>query len=198
MPIKSLTLIAFAAFLSLSMSACDQLSSSPDTLVLDLDAIASATGKAEVIKQQIEQANLELNTQLNSISQQLSEQLEAEKKRIGKKPTKQDEEKLQLMTAQANQKMQQARNIASQKSQQYRASLIQQLRQQVAPIAEEIARNKQANIVMITNNATLWYNPDADITADVIAELRARPAVTENTAEGKTEAPADTESTEAK
>ncbi len=196
MPIKSFSHIAAAALFSLSLTACDQFSSSPDTLVLDLDAIANATGKADIIKQQIDQANLELNTQLNTISQKLTEQLQAEKTKMGKKPAKQDEEKLQQMTLQANQKMQQARNIATQKAQQYRSSLIQQLRQQVSPIAESIARKKGANVVMITNNATLWYNPDADITGEVIAELRAIPAATENTTTKKTETPADSESTE--
>ena len=169
--------ILFIAITAL-LSGCDNFQSSADTVILDLDAIANATGQAAVIKQQIEQANNELNSQLNVISKNLNDQLEDEKKKMGKKPTADDQQKLQQLTILANQKMQQSKQLASQKSQQYQATLIQKLRQEVSPIAEEIARERGASVVLTANNAMLWFNPEVDITDEVIAQIRSQPAET--------------------
>lgn len=177
---KIFTSIIFALSL-IALSGCDKFQSSPNTVVLDLDAIASATGQAATIKQQIEQANQDLNSQLSTISTKLNEQLAAEKKKMGKKPSKSEKENLQKLTLQANQKMQQAKTIASQKAQQYRTALILQLRQYVQPIAEEIASKRGADIVLTSNNAMIWFNPDIDITDEIIAEIRAMPATKADT-----------------
>jgi Skp family chaperone for outer membrane proteins len=168
--------LAILLFIFIALTGCDQLSSSSKSLVLDLDAIANATGQANIIKQQIEKANNELNSQLSSISNQLNEQLASEKKKLGKKPSKKDQQKLQQLTLQANQKMQQAKMLASQKSQQYKAALVQQLLKNVKPIAENIARQRNANLVSLSNNATIWFNPEIDITDEIIAQMRAQPA----------------------
>lgn len=170
---KTLTSIIFAATL-ITLSGCDKFQSS-NTVVLDLDAIANATGQAETIKQQLEQANQELNSQLSTISGKLNEQLVEEKKKMGKKPSKADKQNLQKLTLQANQKMQQAKTIATQKAQQYRSALILQLRKNVQPIAEKIASNRGADIVLSSNNSMIWFNPSVDITDEVIAEIRATP-----------------------
>jgi len=167
-------------FLLFSLAGCDNFQSASNTVILDLDAIAKATGQADIITQQIEQANNELNSQLSNISNQLNEQLASEQKKLGKKPSKEDKLKLQQLSVQANQKMQQAKNIAAQKSQQYKVALVQQLRKKIQPIAESIAREKGASIVSAVNNSTIWFNPKVDITDEIIAEMRAQPA-TENT-----------------
>ena len=173
--------IAAITLMLISLSACDQLQSTSNTAILDLDVIAKATGQADVIKQQIEQANAELNAQLTTISSQLNEQLADEKKKMGKKLSKDEQQKLQQLTVLANQKMQQARQIASQKSQQYRAALIQQLRLNIKPIAEKIALARGADIVVTTNNTTIWFNPKIDITDEVIAAVRAQGSSTVTT-----------------
>lgn len=169
---KFLTSLFFTASL-IGLSGCDNFQSSPDSVILDLDAIAKATGQAETIKQQIEIANKELNTQLTTISNQLNEQLLEEKNKMGKKPSKTDKQNLEKLTIQANQKMQQAKAIATQKSQQYRAALILQLRDNVKPIAEKIASKRGAKIVLTSNNTMVWFDPEIDITDEVIAEIRA-------------------------
>ena len=173
MPKQLITIIFI--FISIALAGCENFQSSPNTVILDLDAIANATGQAATIKQQIELANKELNSQLGTISGKLNEQLVDENKKMGKKPTLDDKKKMEQLTLQANQKMQQAKMLASQKSQQYQAALIQQLRQTVQPIAENIARKRGADIVVTSNNSILWFNPVIDITDEIIAEMRAQP-----------------------
>ena len=166
--ISSLVLLLF-------LSGCEQFQAASNTVVLDLDVIAKATGQAATIKQQVEKANNELTTQLQNISTQLNDQLAEEKKKLGKKPSAEHKKNMQQLTIQANQKMQQAKTLASQKSQQYRAALIQQLRKNIQPIAEKIARERGADIVSMSNNAMIWFNPEIDITDEVIAVVRAQP-----------------------
>ncbi len=168
-------------FFLLMLTGCDKFQSA-NTVILDLDVIANATGQAGIIKQQIEQANKELNSQLNTISNKLNEQLANEKEKMGKKLSKDEKQKLQQLTLQANQKMQQAKALASQKSQQYQAALIQQLRLNIKPIAEKIALSRGANIVSTANNTTIWFNPEIDITDEVIAAVRAQKPATTNKA----------------
>ncbi|VAW62310.1 hypothetical protein MNBD_GAMMA08-1944 [hydrothermal vent metagenome] len=191
-PISLVYVFLFFSLAGLSLTGCDNFQSTSNTVILDLDAIAKATGQADIITQQIEQANNELNSQLTNISNQLNEQLADEKKKIGKKPSKKDQQELQQLSIQANQKMQQAKNIAAQKSQQYKVALVQQLRKKIQPIAESIAREKGADIVTAVNNSTIWFNPEVDITDEIIAEMRAQP-VTTNTQKGSVE---NTESAE--
>jgi len=159
--------------LLLSLTGCDKFQPS-NTVILDLDAIAKATGQADIIKQQIEQANKELNSQLSIISNKLNDQLSTEKRKMGKKPSKDELRQQEQLTLQANQKMQQAKMLASQKSQQYRAALIQKLRLTIKPIAEKIASNRGADIVVTASNSTIWFNAKIDITDEVIAEMRAQ------------------------
>ncbi|RDH84564.1 MAG: hypothetical protein DIZ80_03595 [endosymbiont of Galathealinum brachiosum] len=161
--------------LLLFLTGCEQFQAASNTVVLDLDVIAKATGQAETIKQQVEKANSELTAQLQNISTQLNEQLAEEKKKLGKKPTAEDNRNIQQLTIQANQKMQQAKTLASQKSQQYRAALILQLRKNIQPVAEKIARERGADIVSISSNSMIWFNPEIDITDEVIAAVRAQP-----------------------
>jgi len=176
--LNRLTSILFFCLL-LTLTGCDKFQSS-STVILDLDAIAKATGQADVIKQQIEQADKELNSQLSVISSKLSEQLSAEKKKMGKKPSKDEMHQLEQLTLQANQKMQQAKMLASQKSQQYRSALIQKLRLTIKPIAEKIASKRGADIVLTASNSTIWFNAEIDITGEVIAEMRAQTATPES------------------
>ena len=190
---KILTSLVLTASL-IGLSGCDNFQTTPDSVVLDLDAIANATGQAETIKQQIENANQELNTQLATISTKLNDQLLVEKDKMGKKPSKTDKQNLEKLTIQANQKMQQAKAIASQKSQQYRAALILQLRDNVKPIAERIASNRGAKIVLTSNNSMIWFDPEIDITDEVIAEIRAKAST--NNAE-KPDTTTQTETSEA-
>ena len=171
---NKLTSIIFV-LISITLTGCENFQSSSNTAVLDLDAIANATGQAAIIKQQIEKANKDLNSQLTTISSKLNEQLASENKKMGKKPTITDKRNMEQLTLQANQRMQQAKALASQKSQQYQAALIQQLRQHVQPIAEKIARTRGVDIVLTSNNSMIWFNPVIDITDEIIAAMRAQP-----------------------
>ncbi len=169
---------------SLLASGCN-LDQSTDIAIIDLDAIAKATGQDVAISQQINTANQKLNAELDMISQKLNEQLAEKRKEIGETPSQKQAQELKQITLIANQRMQQAKNIALQKSQQIRAALILQLRKQIQPIAEEVGQRIGARAIFITDSSMLWYDPAADITGDVITEVRAL-SMTSNKAASET------------
>ena len=78
--------------------------------------------------------------------------------------------------------------MAIQKSTKYRTDLIQHFRNEVGAIAQDVARRSGSKLVLVSNYETIWFDPSADITDEVIAIMRARNnTVTskESTAENK-------------
>jgi|GEM_PF-2474408 len=169
-------LIRIALMLSLLILAgCN---AGPDnshaTLYVDQLAVAKALGRDEVMKQLLGSAVDKLNAQLTDITQQLAGRLQAEKDKLGDKPSQQALEDYRKLSTKANQELQQTRLLARQKAQVYQQRLLLSFRQELKQAAENIARDKQADAVELIGNQTLWFTPEADITDEVIAALRAK------------------------
>lgn len=147
----------------------------PDTLVVDFAAVAKALGRDASIQQKLEQAATQLNTQLLQITTELTEQYEAEKARRGEAETLSEEDSVFLtnLAGEVEQRIQGSQQEARQKAAAYRASLIAQLREEVQREAARIARERDASSVMLSAPDLLWFDPEADITDEVIAQLRA-------------------------
>ena len=164
--------ISLPVILITMLFACDQSILNPDAVVIDLNAVLNATGHAEEIKQQIEKADNELNTQLKQIAGKLDEQLADEKAKLGDSPTDEQQQKLNQMTVQANEQLQQVQQVARQQSQQNRLALVNEFRQKVKTVAEGIARNRNAHVVLEITENVVWFDSVVDITDEVIAEFR--------------------------
>lgn len=159
------------------LTGCDPLSQSENnTLMLDFAAIIKATGKDEQVKNQLAVGNENLKKQLAQAAQNLNKQLADAKAKAGNKPTTKQKQELGQLSAQANQKMNEVRQLAQHKSQQLQATLVNQLRNEIKPIAESIAQARGAKAVLMISEPVLWFDASVDITADVIAALRAQPA----------------------
>ena len=52
--------------------------------------------------------------------------------------------------------------------------MILRFRRDVAEIAQEIANRAGSKLVLVSNYETIWFDPTADITDEVIAVMRAR------------------------
>lgn len=170
--------ISLSVILITMLPACDHSVLNPDTAVIDLNAVANATGQAEEIRQRIEKADNELNTQLTQIAGQLDAQLADEKAKLGDSPTDEQQQKINQMTVQANQQLQQVQQAARQQSQQNRLALINEFRQKVKTVAEGIARNRNARVVLEITDNVVWFDSVVDITDEVIAEFRSASAST--------------------
>ncbi len=143
--------------------------------VVDLAAVAKAAGHDQVLDQEVARARQTLESQLGQVAAGLEKQLQAEQNRLGGAAAAAKEKNFQEMTAQARVQLAQTQTLAQQKAQEFQVSLVAQYRQALQPVTEKVARGRKARVVLVTDATLLWFEPEADLTADVIAELRARP-----------------------
>lgn len=165
------------ALLFVLLSGCGNVTTggrSPSpTAVVDLTVVAKALGRDEVMEAQLEDARKQLSSQLAELAEGLKQRLEEEKSKLPDKPTVEEDLKFQESLAEANLQLQETRALAQQKAQQVHIRLVRQFREEVAAVAEPLARTCGASAVLVIDEGTLWFDPSADITDEVIAELRA-------------------------
>ena len=168
--------LAFLILMLVGISGCDLLDTAFNrpTLVVDLDAVAKATGRQELMQKELEFANVRLTEQLKLVASQLEEAVSDEKDKLGKSPSKEEKKQLEALALQAQQQLANSKNLAVQQSTEFRSDLILQFRRDVAGIAQEIAQKTGSKLVMISNYETLWFDPATDITDEVISVMRAR------------------------
>lgn len=183
MPKQSIVLLAVAGLL-VSLTGCNEpappAKTGPAVVVVDLNAVARAVGTENDARVALEQAKAQLEQRLTEIRNNMAQQIEDKKAEFGvDEPNEEQMQTLQAMANQANAKLRQARVQAQVTLQQYQQQIGLQFRDQVKPIAERLAKDLGAEAAIITNpGALLWHDPGADITDEVIAELRAEAAAT--------------------
>lgn len=168
-----LVLLAGAALLA----GCGQAGSQGggNVAIMDLSAIAKATGQDEVIRRDAEAARGELSAQLQQLASNLEQQLAAERERAGISPSEADQQRLQEMTMQARQQISNAQMQAQSQASLMEQELITAFRDRLAPLAEEIAKANGASVVLASDSYLFWFDPAVDITDEVIAAWRALP-----------------------
>jgi len=158
-----------------------------DSVYLDLNVVARALGRDEIIKQQQQIALDNLNIQLLQISKDLNKQLEEEKLKLGEKPGEAEKQQFNVVATNANKQLQQSQLLAKQKLITFKQQLIRDFKSEVKSVAQPIAKNRGAISVTIIDNNILWFDPSADITDEVIATLRARTESDVNVSDTHTE-----------
>lgn len=169
--IMTITLLSAAALL---VGGCDQQSNSMQTLVVDPVPVAKSIGRDELMQKQLDSAIEQLNAQVRQHSSGLSTKVEQEKEKLGKKPSDASTEKFRELVAAASESIKQTQLLARQKAADYRASLLDEFNAELRAAAADIAKQRGANHVLVVDDNLLWFDPAADITADVIAKLRAK------------------------
>jgi len=160
---------------------CDQRKSvlpAGPSLVVDLEAVAKAMGRDAEIAQKVEQATENLNSQLIQAAQEMDKQLQKQKADLGDSPAPADREKYRQTELRVQQQIRNNKAIAEQARQAVRNEQILLFRKEVKPIAARIAQKRKATVVTIANQDVVWFDPSADLTAEVIAEMRAQASST--------------------
>lgn len=174
---RAIILIIFAVWMLPACNSSNEATS--PVLVVDLDAVAKATGRQELMQKELEFANLRLSEQLKLVASRLENVVSDEKEKIGEKPSQDEQQQFDAVLLEARKQLQNSKQLALQQANVFRTELILQFRQEVADISQQIAAEKKSQIVMVTNGEALWYDPAADITGEVIAVIRAQPSQTQ-------------------
>lgn len=163
---------ALLALAVLMVSGCEELTGRSSVAVIDLDQVARALGRDDVIAQQINQATQQLSAQLTEVARTLQQELQDERGRyevVGDEA----EKELQEKTAAANLRLQQTQQLAQQRAAEFRQAVINNFRAEVQPYASEAAKARGAKAVITVATPMIWFDSSVDITQDVIAKMRA-------------------------
>ncbi len=147
--------------------------------VIDLDEVARQLGKdAEIVNSYQTQASA-LQNQLNAAEQRAVQELKKIRAGLGEVPSEDDSRK--LLTAQRNAQvnLNKLRTQASTLLSKHRQQIVNDFRESTKPVVAEVARGKGLSTVMTRNDSVVFsFDQTVDITAEVVARLRAQAPAT--------------------
>ena len=157
--------IIVALLAALLAQGCDRFSApqGPHTLVVDLAAVAKAVGKDDEISAALNRTKNQLNKQLHDLTDHLNTELADRKKDIDKQAGKGDQASYGRLS----------RENAQLQLDAMQEKLLLAFRKRVRQEASQVARQRGAFSVELAGADVLWFDPQADITDEVIARLRA-------------------------
>ena len=173
---KILNKLFLLLLIALPISSCDQFGgfgNHPSTLIVDLNAVAKALGRDEVMQKEILDAETKLKGQLEQIAKNIQDQVAVEKEKLGTKKSKENNAKLQQLALQAQQTFRKEQMAAEQQVAQLGKELVTTFREEVKLVAEPIAMEKKAVMVKLVSDDLLWFDTSIDITGEVISRMRA-------------------------
>ena len=156
------------------MTGCNGQPNDKTVVYVDLAAVAKSLGRNEVINKQMAAAEKNVNEQLNTIAVDLNKQVETKKKELTSKSKKKDKKDVSQFEKQALQVMRNKKREAQTKINQLKVNLLNKFRDEVNVAAKPIAKAVGAKTIMIVSANTLWFDPELDITADIIGKMRAK------------------------
>jgi Skp family chaperone for outer membrane proteins len=171
-----------AVMLAAGLSAgCDKVgggaeassASQPQAVIVDATAVSGALGRDKDLEQQMQDAGQRLQKQIEEQQTKFQAEINAKRESFGENPTQQQQQQLARMAQQAGQKLRRLQAMAQQRMQQLQARVINQFRDELSPVVKQIARENDAQLVLMNNNSVLWYDPAIDVTDQVIGALRA-------------------------
>ena len=171
--LKSLLLLSLIVFFA---SACDQMGSlagRSSTVIVDLNAVAQALGRDELMQKEVQVAETKLKEQLTKIAESIQGKISEEKKKLGSKRNKENDAKLQQLAVQAQQTFRKEQMAAEQQASLFRKQLVAKFREEVKLAAEPVARDRGADMIKLVSDDLLWFDPSIDVTGEVISQMRA-------------------------
>ncbi len=165
------------------LTGCGTQSAGPSTsrggiAVVDLDKVASATGKSEEMKEALQLQGSALQQRWEQIRTEAQEILVAKAKELGEDAKSDEKLVLNQMQTNARNLLVKAKNEADAHLTQYQQSQVAKFRVELKPILQETAARRGLAVVIPKNDGLLLaVEPGVDITDDVIkAYLAKRPS----------------------
>lgn len=184
---KTLSTLSALSLPALLLTGCNQASSpsqpaattpTSGVAVIDLDEVARGLGSDKQIVSSIEQRKEALNTKLADLAKAYMAEFQKHKDALEATPDQSDNSvQLASYQQQVNKGLSTARAQAEQNLSQHRSKLIAQFREAVQPAARRVANQRGMNVILTKQDSLLYaYEPQADITGEVVELLRANMA----------------------
>lgn len=165
----------FKAVLLLSVvlvSGCYQDEKANGVAVIDLDRVAAAIGRDKLITARVGEYAKQQEINLNKLKNEFNSRIADEKKKLGKKPKKKEQERINQLASDYTLQLRQEINKVSQTADRLRSELVLDFRKEIEPVARRVAESRKLSVVMVKQNAMLYIDPAIDITNAVIDEIQ--------------------------
>lgn len=149
-----------------------EMSEEGKVAVIDLDRVARALGRDEVINQRYQQSVTRMAEQLQGLQSNLIEQITVEQEKLGEEATDEEKQGLNQFIRTADRKLKEARVRARNQEVKIRADLVSDFREEMQPVARRAAAKRGFSIVMLNQANLLYFDTAVDITDVVIDDLQ--------------------------
>lgn len=142
--------------------------------VIDLDAVAQELGVLDYIRVTLENRGTELNSSLQKTQQNLQALMNKTVAEAGEELNEEEKKKIILTNRELETQYQQERAKAAQSIQADRLKMINDFRNELKPIALEVAKARNLDVVLNTVFPPLYaFAETVDITAEVTEKAKA-------------------------
>lgn len=161
--------------LAAALGGCEPAQSRGGVAIVDLDAVAKATGRDTAMAGQVQAFASEQETKLQALKKELQAKVAEATKALGENPSPADKEKLVSTITSARNELNRQVAEARQAAQELRNKLVREFAQEIQPVARRAAEQRGTTVVMVKQPGLLVVMPEADITGAVIDALQADP-----------------------
>jgi Skp family chaperone for outer membrane proteins len=174
---KRLLRVLGIAALALGLSACEPTTPAVGGVaVIDLDAVAKAVGRDQVIAEQVESFARAEGVKLQDLKAELEQKVSGATAALGEDASDEAKQSVNTLAVEARNQLVRELGQARQSAQDMRTRLVREFAIEVQPIASRVAQERGFGLVMVKQPAMLAVTAEVDITGAVIDQLKASAA----------------------
>ena len=175
---KRMAMVAVAGLAMLGLGGCQLGSSAGGVAVVDLDEVAKAAGRDQVIAEKVQAFAKEQEAKLQALKNELEQKVNSASAKLGEDASDQDKQSLNTLVIDARTQLTHELGQARQSAQQLRSQLVRDFAIEIQPLAAKVAASRGLQVVMVKQPGLLVVAPEADITAAVVKALAKSTAAT--------------------
>lgn len=156
----------------LLLTGCELGQSKGGVAVIDLDVVASATGRDKIISEQVQEFARAQEAKLRELKSELEQQVNSASEKLDEAASVEEKQSLNSLIVDARTQLTRELGQARQSAQQLRQRLVRDFAVEVQPVARRVAAKRGLQIVMVKQGGLLVVAPEVDITAAVVDELQ--------------------------
>ncbi len=141
------------------------------TAIVDLDKVAVAIGRSDVITDEVDAFISAEEEKLQATKQEFIALIEKVQQTIGEEPNQEESKQLVQLTRKSNIELQKIAGAIRNSTDQLKVALVSQFRNEVEPIVRQVAEARSFSLVEIKSPGYIYIKSEIDISDDVIDKL---------------------------
>lgn len=165
---------AMSALVLLTGSGCEDPSAGGGggVAVVDMGRVAQELGRTETLQRLMNTRVQAVKGRLEQVDREIKGHLQGVETSAATRPAAERDELIARAQGEAQSRVEQEQMQAKAFLDQTQNQFLASLRAEITPVAQQIATSRGMSVVVARNESILFAGPAADITEDVIAEIR--------------------------